>query len=105
NRALLGVSCPSTSLCVAVDDEGNVVTSTSPTGGAGAWTVTGVDGSNEFVGVSCPSTSLCVAADFDGNIVTSTDPTGGASKWTVTAVDFVVTNESNLPSALSCPST
>lgn len=37
--ALNGVSCPSSTLCVAVDDLGNAVTSTNPTGGAAAWTV------------------------------------------------------------------
>ena len=42
---LYGVSCPSSGLCVAVDRAGNVVTSTNPTGGAAAWTVTDVDGS------------------------------------------------------------
>ena len=33
---LTGVSCPSSSLCVAVDRSGNVVTSTNPAGGAAA---------------------------------------------------------------------
>src|ERR1700693_3683005 len=34
---LTSVSCPSTSLCVAVDEVGNVVTSTNSTGGAAVW--------------------------------------------------------------------
>jgi len=34
---LRAVSCPSASLCVAVDDHGNAVTSTNPTGGPQAW--------------------------------------------------------------------
>jgi hypothetical protein len=37
------VSCPSVSLCVAGDQNGNVLTSTDPTGGANAWTIVPVD--------------------------------------------------------------
>jgi hypothetical protein len=66
---LRGVSCPSSSLCVAVGDSGNVATSDNPIGGAAAWTVTHVDGSNSLNGVSCPSSGLCVAVDRSGNVV------------------------------------
>ena len=83
---LAGVSCPSTSLCVAVDDAGDVLTSTDPAGGAGAWTVTDVDGSHALSGVSCPSTSLCVAVDSAGDVLSSTDPTGGGAAWNVVNV-------------------
>ena len=96
---LEGVSCPSSGLCVAVDRGGNVVTSTNPTGGATAWTVTHVDGSNGLDSVSCPSSGLCVAVDDAGNVVTSTNPTGGASAWTVTHVDG-----SRDLNSVSCPS-
>ena len=88
---------PSTSLCVAVDDGGNVVTSTDPTGGAAKWTVTNVDGAVRALGVSCPSTTLCVAADDGGGVETSTDPTGGADKWT-----FASFGVGDAPSAVSC---
>lgn len=98
---LAGVSCPSSSLCVAVDVNGNVVTSSNPTRGAGAWTLTNVDGGNELRDVSCPNVSLCVGVDADGNgnAVTSTNPTGGASAWTVAHVDG-----SNVLNGVSCPS-
>jgi Bacterial Ig-like domain (group 3) len=81
-NALEGVSCPSSGLCVAVDQFGNVVTSSNPTGGAAAWTVTHVDGINSLAGVSCASSSLCVAVDRSGNVVTGT----GASTTTLTSV-------------------
>jgi hypothetical protein len=80
---IIGVSCPSVSLCVAVDERGNVVTSTKPAGGPAAWKVARVDAGRKLWGVSCPSTTLCVAVDGLGNIVTSTDPTGGAAAWRV----------------------
>jgi len=85
---LLGVSCPSSSFCAAVDQSGNVVTSRNPTGGAAAWTLTRAD----FVlnGVSCPSADFCAAvgyADRGGNVVTSSSPTGGVASWTATNLD------------------
>jgi hypothetical protein len=95
------VSCAGIGLCVVVDVNGNVVTSSNPLGGATAWTLTNVDGGNELRDVSCPNVSLCVAVDADGNgnAVTSTDPTGGASAWTVAHVDG-----SNVLNGVSCPS-
>lgn len=79
---LLGMSCPSSSLCVAVDDSGHVLTSTDRTGGASAWAVTRVDGFNFISDVSCVP-GLCVAVDAAGHVLTSTDPTGGAGAWSL----------------------
>ena len=81
-----GVSCPSVSACVAVDGAGNVITSTNPTGGPSAWTVTRV-ASAGFSGVSCPSVSACAAVDGAGNVITSSDPTGGGGAWTSALID------------------
>jgi hypothetical protein len=68
------VSCPSTLMCVAVDERGNVFASTDPTGGTGAWSMTDVDGVNNLRGVSCPSTSMCIAVDNVGNVVVGVVP-------------------------------
>src|SRR5260370_4908977 len=85
---LVGVSCSSIRLCVAVDYiGGNVVTSSDPTGGVAAWTVTNVDRSrwnssgHTLSGVSCPSISLCVAVDNSGNAITSHKPTARSAAW------------------------
>lgn len=78
---LLAVSCPSASLCVVGDANGDVLTSTRPTRGAGAWRTMRIDGTRLLLAMSCPSLSLCVAGDNDGNILTSTDPAGGAKSW------------------------
>jgi hypothetical protein len=99
------ISCPSESLCVGVEEDGNVLTSSDPAGGAGTWQVAHVDGARSLSGkaslddVSCPSVSFCVAVDDAGHILTSTNPTGGPSAWQ--AVHF-----ENLGGggALSCPS-
>src|SRR3989442_15439772 len=85
--SLSDVSCPSSGLCFAVDNAGNLVASSNPTGGVAAWTVTRVDGSNSLFGVSCPSGGFCAVADNAGNVVTSSNPTGGAAAWTVTKDD------------------
>jgi hypothetical protein len=52
-RQLESISCPSVSLCVAVDSTGHAVVSTDPTGGASAWVPTLIDGD------SCTDTTLC----------------------------------------------
>jgi hypothetical protein len=86
-----GVSCPSVSLCVAVDTAGNVLSSTDPTGGRAAWSVAphvtgGGAAPNSPGAVSCPTTVFCAAVS--GSIVlTSTDPAGGASAWHAAIVD------------------
>lgn len=74
------------SLCVAIDEFGDVLTSTNPTGGAGTWTSASV-ASNLLTTVSCASAKLCVALDEAGDVLTSTDPTGGPGAWTATHVD------------------
>jgi hypothetical protein len=82
---LIGVSCPSPSLCLAVSggsnnsNGGRVLTSTNPT--AGQWQVTGLGSSLDLRGVSCGTPSLCVAVAREGRIFASTNPTGGASAW------------------------
>ena len=94
-----GVSCPSTTLCVAVDAAGNALVSTDPTGGASAWSTTHIDTNASYgctgtglscqpplVGISCPSSALCAAVDFSGNLLTTTDP-AAALPWTSTPTD------------------
>jgi hypothetical protein len=96
---LNGLSCPSALLCVAVDSAGNVISSTDPSGGVGAWRSASVDGTGRLVGVSCASPSMCVAVDGAGNAVSSTHPTGGSSAWTISPADSMHGLE-----AVSCPS-
>ena len=85
--------------CVAVDDTGDVLTSSNPSGGASAWSSVDVDGSNYLSGISCPSAGFCVAVDDAGDVLTSSNPSGGASAWSSVDVDG-----SNYLSGISCPS-
>jgi hypothetical protein len=80
-NSLTGVSCPSTTLCVAVDSAGNVIVSNDPIGGAATWKSASVNPPNAmseipggFTSVSCPSMSFCIAVGAFGQAATSTNP-------------------------------
>jgi len=81
-------------------DHWHVLTATSPTGSASAWTKTDIDGSTAIDSIRCASTTQCVADDNDGNVLTSTNPTGGSGAWTTSDIDG-----STSMGAVSCPST
>jgi hypothetical protein len=82
------ISCASSSLCVAVDDAGNVVWSTNPDDGEGVWKVTPVAGEERATsgGISCSTEPVCVAVGA-GQMLVSGDPTGGSAAWRVEALD------------------
>jgi hypothetical protein len=75
-------TCVSAGLCLAVDNNGDVLSSTDPDGGAGDWTFTNivpfplVDETqlNAFWGVSCPSRGFCAISAMAGTVFTSTNP-------------------------------
>jgi hypothetical protein len=83
--ALNAISCPSTTLCVAVDATGDVWTSTAP--GTAPWTEeTHVDTlTTPINAISCPSTTLCVAVTNVGTALVSTNPTV-TSSWLPTTL-------------------
>jgi hypothetical protein len=85
SAGITGMSCPVVSLCVGVDSEGTVMTTTDPGANRG-WRLTRLR-SRGFAGVSCPTVNLCVAVDVNGNVWSSTSPTGGSGAWTRSHVD------------------
>ena len=95
---LIDMSCAAGPLCVAIDQAGDVLTSTNPRAGAGAWRRSRVD--RKLTAISCPSRTLCVAVDARGNVLTSTRPTAGATSWSSVRVDA-----GPGLSTISCPST
>jgi hypothetical protein len=76
------ISCPSTTLCVAVDDSGHAVSWTNPTGLTPRWRAPDIDGVVNFVAVACGSASMCLAVDSNGRAFVSTDPTAASPTWT-----------------------
>ena len=79
-RWITAIACASTTLCVAVDRHGGVLSSTHPTDAHRAWARFQVRNAS-FVAVSCPSTKLCVVAAGLHNVLVSTNPAGGARAW------------------------
>jgi hypothetical protein len=95
-NAITAIACaPASTLCVATDVAGNVITTTKPL--ASQWHVTHIDPAGGLTAVDCPSAGLCVAVDGAHDVFTSTSPAGGAGTWKrTTGVDGDLT-------ALSCP--
>jgi len=82
--SLNSVSCPSSTLCVAGDQDGDIFTSTDPDGGvASDWTeIKQADTVGALLSISCASNTLCVAGDSASGLLVSTDPAGTeASDW------------------------
>lgn len=101
-----GVTCASTSLCVAWLDSGTLRVSTDPAGGAQTWRSVPLRGVRYVDSVACaPSSTLCVASTgpekVPGTFATSTNPAGGPGAWRIThghgfAGDRVVCPSSSL---------
>ncbi len=94
------VSCASASLCVAVDDAGNVLVSTSPgsTPSTAVWPSAALDSSAGLDSVSCASTGFCAIGDDAGSVLTSANPAGGAAAWAT-----AVRPDGTALVAISCP--
>lgn len=116
--SLLGVSCPSESLCVAVGSQDSLVFSQAPTGGAGAWHVVNPSSGkpcpeeephcqppgSALKAVSCASPRLCVVVSYEGFIYASSDPTGDATAWQPTDVNEGGGHGGTHLTGVSCPS-
>lgn len=108
------VSCPSSQLCAAVTNDGLILNSTIPTGGAYAWNVADINEPGGWIthllGISCPTVSFCLAVSGESNnhwreyrtgrVFWSTDPTGDTSAWHQVIVDPTLDLR-----AVSCPTT
>jgi hypothetical protein len=78
------VSCASESLCVAVDDKGNVFATSEPTASDPTWRRAEVDPGEALSAVSCAPSGPCVAVDRHGHAFASPDP--GFAAWSMTSV-------------------
>jgi len=77
---LVAVSCPSEALCVAVNHEGDALTSTDPTASNPSWSSVAVAGGGaELTGVSCAPGGPCVAVESKGSAFVNLSP--GSSSW------------------------
>jgi hypothetical protein len=81
---ITGVSCPTGDACLAVDNNGGVISSLDAAAARPTWSRESVlpyaqtaDGGpplNGMFGVSCPSPVFCTIAGADGTVLTSTNP-------------------------------
>jgi hypothetical protein len=74
-----GVSCSSESLCVAVDRQGDALTTTDPTASSPSWSAAPLDAGQPLNAVSCAPNGPCVAVDGHGHAFVSSG--SGASAW------------------------
>jgi hypothetical protein len=82
---ITGISCPTASLCVAVDLNGNALVTRTPRRPA-TWRRFEIDSVAPLDAVSCPSRGFCASVDTMGRVVTSADPTGGSAAWTAVQI-------------------
>jgi hypothetical protein len=96
---ITAVSCQSSSLCVAVDDAGDVLSTTSPA--TGVWGTPGeiYPSASHLTGVSCPSATFCIATGKAGDAYSSATPT--VQPWTIEAAIDGTTQLNGI----SCPTT
>ena len=74
NDALSAIWCPSTSFCVAANENGGNLAATQPMAGAGAWTARSRYGAAALSAFACPSQSVCDAVGSTGVLLTGTRP-------------------------------
>jgi hypothetical protein len=103
-------SCPSVRLCVLVDRNGHIWTSTDPSSRTSSWKKTsiprdpGVIYQPDLDAISCPSVSFCAAVDWYGFVYVSTDPTGGSSHWPRVFTEPEALRANDQLAAISCVS-
>lgn len=96
-RTPSGVSCASEFLCVAVDKQGYISSTSNPTAEFPGWSSSEIDGEPPLNAVSCAPVGLCVAVDGHGNTFVSSSPASGS--W----VSHHITGAGAL-TGVSCPS-
>ena len=74
-----GVSCASESLCVAIDRQGNVLSTPNPTASHPSWSVVAKDEGKLLDAVSCVASGPCIAVDDRGDALVGSG--SGASAW------------------------
>jgi hypothetical protein len=99
-RQLAAISCPTASLCAAGDVDGDVVSTTTPTRTAPAWSVNNVY-NQALSSMSCANASFCIAGGSAGVVLASNDPAAGSAGWSRYQVD----PDGGTVQAISCLST
>jgi hypothetical protein len=81
---LTTVACPSTTFCMATDENGKAYTSSDPGAARPTWTKHPAPAYIDRL--SCPSMHLCVGNIHEGVVVATNDPTAARPRWTRTTL-------------------
>jgi hypothetical protein len=88
-RTPSAVSCASESLCVAVDSEGDALSTADPTAANPSWSAAAIDSGEppdeSLTAVSCAAGGPCVAVDGRGYAFVNLEP--GSSAWSSASID------------------
>jgi hypothetical protein len=98
SRTPSAVSCSSESLCVAVDREGDALSTSDPTISEPTWNLAVVDPGEPLNAVSCAPGGSCVAVDARGYAFTNLE--AGVSTWSSASID-----DGRALTGVSCPTT
>jgi hypothetical protein len=110
---LATVRCPSNSVCVAITQGGQVLSTVNASAAKPTWKLTpglkvmGPEEDSEqrsAYNLACPSVDLCVTSNLS-QIITTTDPTGPASGWHAVDIQPAGLDAEGRIDSLSCPST
>jgi hypothetical protein len=85
-RSPSAVSCASESLCVAVDREGDALSTVDPTASPSAWAAAAIDPGESLNAISCSPGGPCVAVDGRGYAFVSQE--SGRSPWSPSSIDI-----------------
>jgi hypothetical protein len=99
-HSLTAVSCPTLTLCAAIDNVGNVVTSAAPASATPGWQVNLTAGLLSPTSISCPQAAFCVATVSGGKIASAASPSG---MWTSTLIDPPTGTPVHTLTGVSCP--
>lgn len=79
-NSINSISCPTSSLCVAVDNVGNYLYWASPSA-YNNWTHANIDSTNSINSVTCTSSTVCVAVDNKGNYLYTNNMSSSGATW------------------------
>lgn len=105
---LHGLSCPSVTFCVALDNGGTLFVTHDPAAARATWrkASVGEGGDVAYVVISCPTARVCGLTVGGLNVISSADPSGGSGAWIATAVaPAPPTVGPAVLTTIACPST
>ena len=96
--ALASIGCAPSSLCVAADGNGDIMTSQQP---STSWSAAHVDPQKSFIGESCPTQMTCMLTDEQDNFLITNEADSPSAHW---SAQGPILGRISVPGGLSCPS-